>query len=536
MSIPKEPRQLMINIMYLVLTAMLALNVSAEIINAFFMIDRGIAGSNTVLQGSNDLSFKALELNAAQDLARYQPLIDGAEEVRTLSTEFNRYIDELRELLVEKSGGYYPEDHEDHPGQPVGYKNKDVTTRVLVNGYNEGGQEVDPRGPELEERILQAKSRLLEIVNRLKGIPGTTINDETLAELENSITLGISDDWEKARRPVNWAHFTFNHMPLASVFPILRKFQNDMKSSEAAVLNYLVNQVGATTFKVDNFIPISSARKSYIIAGDEYESEITVGASSKSVYENMRIAVNGRQLDVDENGVAMFSERPTSTGIRKYNVSITLTNPTTNEVETYEKEFEYEVGRRSVSVAAEKMNVFYIGVDNPVSVAAAGVSSNDLRVSGSGSGLSLRRTGEGKYVATVSQPGDATISVSGGGLSPTNFAFRVKRIPDPQARLSGSVGGSIGSGEFKAQGGVGAFLDNFDFDATCQVTGFTLVRVPPRQDAIESVNAGPRYTAQSRRLVDLASPGDRYFFDNVRAKCPGDNATRQINSMAFRIQ
>ncbi|MCB0638094.1 MAG: hypothetical protein KDC54_15800, partial [Lewinella sp.] len=359
---------------------------------------------------------------------------------------------------------------------------------------------------------------------------------ETIASLEESITLGISDEWERARRPVSWSHFTFNHMPLASVFPILRKFQNDMKSSEAAVLNYLVNQVGAKTFKVDNFIPISSARKSYVIAGDEYEAEITVGASSRSVYENMRIAVNGRNLDVDENGVAMFSERPTSTGVRKYNVAVTLTNPTTGETETYEKEFEYEVGRRSVSVAADKMNVFYIGVDNPVSVAAAGVSSNELRVSGSGGGLTLSPNGAGKYIAKVTQPGEATVTVSGGGLSPSSFAFRVKRIPDPQARLSDKVGGAIGTGEFKAQGGVGAFLDNFDFDATCQVTGFTLVRVPARQDAIESVNPGPRYNDQSRRLVQAAAPGDRYFFDNVRAKCPGDNATRQINSMAFTIR
>ncbi|MCB0637258.1 MAG: hypothetical protein KDC54_11605, partial [Lewinella sp.] len=117
MSIPKEPRQLMINIMYLVLTAMLALNVSAEIINAFFMIDRGIEGSNNVIQGSNDLAQTALDLNAAQDLERYQPLVDAAKEVRQLSTDFNREIDELRELLVSKSGGYYPEDDEHHPGQ-----------------------------------------------------------------------------------------------------------------------------------------------------------------------------------------------------------------------------------------------------------------------------------------------------------------------------------------------------------------------------------------------------------------------------------
>ncbi|MCB0634200.1 MAG: gliding motility protein GldM [Saprospiraceae bacterium] len=526
MSIPKEPRQLMINLMYLVLTAMLALNVSAEIINAFFMIDRGIEGSNNVIDESNEFTLTALEKNAEQDLSKYRPLVDAAKEVRTLSREFNVYIDSLREQLVAATGGYYPEDHEKYAGRPKGYKNKDVTTRLLGEGAE---------GVELHDNIMTARDQLLAAINRLDGTPGTSINEASLAELEKSITLNISDDWEtKVKKPVSWQHFTFNHMPLASVFPIFRKFQNDMKSSEAAVLNYLVNQVGATTFKVDNFIPISSAPKSYIIAGESYEADITIGASSKSVYDNMIIKVDGKPLKV-EDGIAKFSTGTSGTGVKSYSVDITLTNPTTGEVETYSKKFEYEVGRRSVTVSADKMNVFYIGVENPVSVVAAGVSSNDLRVSGNGGGLQLKGSG-GKYTATVSTPGEAKITVSGGGLKTSTFDFRVKRIPDPQARLSRSAGGEMGNGEFKAQSGVGAFLDNFDFDAKCEIQGYNLVYVPKRQDPVESVNPGARYNDKSQRLVGQAKPGDIYYFENVKARCPGDKAGRPINSMVFKIK
>jgi gliding motility-associated protein GldM len=527
MSIPKEPRQLMINLMYLVLTAMLALNVSAEIINAFFMIDRGIEGSNNVIDESNEFTLTALEKNAEQDLSKYRPLVDAAKEVRTLSREFNVYIDSLRQQMVDATGGYYPEDHEKYGGFPKGYKNKDITTRVLGEG---------PKGEELHSKIMDSRRQLLEVINRLDGTPGTSINESSLAELEQSITLNISDDWEtKVKKPVSWQHFTFNHMPLASVFPIFRKFQNDMKSSEAAVLNFLVNQVGATTFKVDNFIPIASAPKSYIIAGETYESDITIGASSKSVYDNMSIKVNGSSLKV-EDGIAKYTTSTSGTGVKSYKVDITLTNPTTGEVETYSKQFEYEVGRRSVTVSADKMNVFYIGVENPVSVVAAGVSSNDLSVSPSGGGLKLRSAGNGKYIATVDTPGEAKIRVSGGGLTPTNFDFRVKRIPDPQARLSRSAGGEMGNGEFKAQSGVGAFLDNFDFDAKCEIQGYNLVYVPKRQDPVESVNPGARYTDKSNRLVSQAKPGDIYYFENVKARCPGDKAGRPINSMVFKIK
>lgn len=519
---------MMINIMYLVLTAMLALNVSAKIINAFFVIDKGIASTNSVIDASNNFTATSLEAAASQDPSKYQPLVDASKDVRALASEFNKYVDGIREELVKNSGGYYPDTDEHHAGQPKGYKNKDVTTRLLVR---------DGKGEELKEKILSARQNLLDIVNKLKNLPGTAIDDQTIATLGKSITLEISNDWEKEKRPTDWSHFTFNQMPLASVFPLLRKYQNDMKSSEAAVLNFLVGQVGAKSFKVDAFIPISSARKSYIIAGDEYEADITVGASSKSVYENMRITVNGNALDVDENGIGKYTTRTSGTGVQKYKVVVSLTNPTTGETESYDKEFEYEVGRRSVTVSADKMNVFYIGVDNPVSVAAAGVSTNELRVSGSGGGLQLKGGGTGKYIATVSRPGeDAIITVSGGGLTPTKFDFRVKRIPDPVARLSKTSGGEMGSGEFKAQRGVVAILENFDFDAKCEIQGYTLTYVPKREDPIDSVNPNGPYNDKSRRLVERAKPGDIFYFDNVKARCPGDPAGRTINPMVFKIK
>ncbi len=528
MSIPKEPRQLMINLMYLVLTAMLALNVSAEIINAFFLIDRGIENSNEIIDDSNTFGLTALEKNAEQDLERYRPLVEAAKEVQSISMEFDQYIDAIRDTLVNESGGMYPEDDPKHGGHPKGYKNKDVTTRELVDRGV---------GAEIKARIDSTRSELLSIVNDLIGTEGTNITEETVAELEKSISLNTNNDWEtKVKKPVSWEHYTFNQMPLAAVFPIFRKFQNDMKSSEAAIINFLVNQVGASTFKVDQFFPISSARRSYIIAGETYEAEISIGASSRSVNENMVVKVNGQTLPVTD-GVAQYTARPTTTGVKPYRVDITLTNPTTGEVETISKEFEYEVGRRSVTVSADKMNVFYVGVENPISVAAAGVSSNDLRVSASGGGATLKPNGAGKYIVTVSRPNeDARITVSGGGLTPTTFDFRVKGIPDPVAKLGRISSGELGNGEFRAQRGVIAELENFDFDARCTIAGFTLVYAAPRQDVVEVINPGPTFSGQAQAVINQAKPGDTYYFNNVRARCPGDQVTRQINPMIFKIR
>ena len=127
-------------------------------------------------------------------------------------------------------------------------------------------------------------------------------------------------------------------------------------------------------------------------------------ATGESAQTGIDIAVDGRSLPV-QDGVAKYTATPNTTGVKRYKATIKVTNPVTNEENVYENSFEYEVGVRSVSVAADKMNVFYIGVKNPISVSAAGVSSNALQVSGEGSGITLANTAPGKFDVTVKKPG-----------------------------------------------------------------------------------------------------------------------------------
>lgn len=514
MSIPKEPRQLMINIMYLVLTAMLALNVSAEIFNAFKLVDKGLTKSNAVLDAGNapipDIVAKLAKKKP--ELAKYA---DRTNPVRELSKNLCAEIDAIWEELVEKGGGRYPEDAPKYAGDLKGKKNKDVTTRILVDGG---------KGEELKNKIIAAREQFM-----------TFIDEEDQASFAGNVTLEIDDEsWKKSKDKKSWAEYNFKQMPLGAIMPMFTKFKNDAKSTESAVLNYLMGKVGGEDIVLDKFQVVSSPKKTYIIKGDKFETDVFLSASaSASSNTGVSISVNGKSLPV-KDGVAKYSTVGNSTGVQKYSAAITVTNPVTNEKNTYKGNFEYEVGLRSVTVSADKMNVFYIGVENPVTVSAAGVSSNEMKVNATG--VTLKPAGKGKYIATASRPGEAKVTVSGGGLQATNFAFRVKRIPDPVARLSKSSGGSMGNGEFKAQGGVGAFLDNFDFDAKCKIAGYNLTYVAKRQDPVESVNAGARYNAKSKRLVDRAKPGDIYYFDNVKAKCPGDPAGRKINSMVFKIQ
>ncbi len=544
MSIPKEPRQLMINIMYLVLTALLALNVSAEIFNAFEMVDEGLISANKSLDASNDALPAAIELGAKKKkyLETYAERVSG---VTALSDEANAYIDDIVNRLIDESGTPdgkvddldYVFVGDNNKKELKGKKNYDGTTRLMVDGG---------LGKELKDKMLEYRTKFAAFadeteMNPLEPTFGEPVNDKE--ELERAIPINIDEEaWQASpNKKKGWSDFTFGHMPLGATMPIFSKFKNDIKASEAAVLNYLANKVGTTTDVVmEKFTVVSAPKKSYIIKGEQFETDVFLSASAgKQSKTGIAISVNNSTLRADEDGVAKFTQTANSVGIKKYNASITVTNPSTGESDTYRKEFEYEVGERSVAISASKMNVFYIGVDNPVEISAAGVASNQVNVSMTGGDGTIKKNSDGTYTVNVKKPtkkdNDASVNVSAPGMTASK-AFRVKRIPDPIPKLSKSRGGVMSPGEFKAQPGVLPVLENFDFNTKCTIKGYRLVRVAPRSDAEVRPNAGGKYVPNAKALIAKAKPGDRYFFEDIKCQCPGDAGPRDLGGMNFIIR
>jgi gliding motility-associated protein GldM len=513
MSIPKEPRQLMINLMYLVLTALLALNVSAEIFNAFKLVDDGINRSSGVLDDANEVKPDRIA-TLAQKSPEYAEYADRAKQARVLSKEFVDYVREIKQYMVDQSGGW-----DEKYNQPKGYKDKDITTRYLVGkdpAANAG------KGGELEAKIAEYANKFLALVDSADR-----------ANFTGNIALRIDSTYTTSKDKKNWAHYNFFQMPLLSVMPILSKIENDAKSTEAAVLNYLLDKTGGEDIVFDNFILVSSPTKSYVISGETYETEISLSASSKNP-EGLSISVNGSNQPL-KDGVVKYTAKTSDTGVKEYAVRATITNPVTKEVTTVQRTFSYEVGRRSASIQLEKMNVFYIGVENPISVSAAGVSSNQLKVSNSGN-IKLAANGPGKYTVTASSTGPASITLSAEGLAPMTFEYRVKPIPTPVAKLGRLAGGSMTVGEFKVQPGLIPVLEGFDFDAKCNIEGFRVIRQPKRDDPRIANNSGGGFGGEVQRLINEATPGDAFYFTDVKGKCPGDAASRALNTLVFTIR
>jgi len=243
MSIPKEPRQLMINLMYLVLTAMLALNVSAEVMNAFFTLDKGNKASINTVETQLDQTVQGLKsLLEDESKAKFKPIEPAVDDVRSAVADFNTYVDQLRDLLIDTGGNKNGEVDEgdyimDHGKEvPKGKKNKDITTRLLVD---------EGQGEELKAKILETRERLISSYTTLLEEHGTDLDlneaevEQRISTIGDNIPFNIDDEtWQETDKK-SWADFKFRQMPLAAVLPLLSQMQSDAKSSEASLVNQM---------------------------------------------------------------------------------------------------------------------------------------------------------------------------------------------------------------------------------------------------------------------------------------------------------
>jgi gliding motility-associated protein GldM len=545
----------MINIMYLVLMALLALNVSAEVMNAFQTLDEGNQNSIATVNDQIDETQESLkDLLEDESKEKFRVLMPAIDQIRAEVQSFESYVTGIRDTLIDASGNNNgevdPDDFEEKYGvtSPRGKKNKDVPTRLLVQGPN--GQ-VAPnigKGEELKQRIIDTRQRLVDIYTTLLQDYGTErfdLNESEVASriqnIEENMPFSVDENIHETSnsKKVSWADYKFGHMPVAAVLPLLSQIRSDLKVSESNLVNDIVQLAGGKQIVFDRFFPVFQADKSYVIGGERLNATVSVGSYSSSLQpENIELRVNGQRLDIKDDGTADFSITASGQpGPRTIKTYVKVTNPLTGDVVEEDGEFTYEIGTRSVAVSADKMNVFYMGVDNPLTVAAAGVPSSSVRVrfgdaiQGSGSGNSytvkgVRPTGNGTTDVTVTADGEVL----------GTFPFRVKPIPDPVPTMGGEQGGDIANSTFRAQRGVFAELRNFDFDARCNITGFQILYVPAREDALLATNAGGSFSGQAAALVGRARPGDNYTFKNIKAKCPGDAAQRDLGTMAFTIK
>ena len=505
MALPKEPRQKMINMMYLVLTALLALNVSAEILNAFKTVNKTLDNANNVLVGNNNAIYSSFAEKIADPKTKakaeiWKPKADQAKQLAQVA--YDR-IDALKQRIKKEAG--FKEGSKDSTSYEA---NLDAPTRVMDN---------QGEGPKLHAELTKLKQDLLNIDPEIKK------------EFENKLPIDLSTPpSQTGNKNTSWTTNYFHMTPAIAAITILNKFQNDIKNSENQIVSFCHNKIGEVAVRFDKYGFVGGLSSSYLMPGEKLKVYAALGATSSGAAPE--ISINGRPVAANADGIAE-TEFPVS-GSGTVNVVIKYKDQDGID-RTITKPLEYTVGQPSgVAVSADKMNVLYIGVDNPLTI-TAGVGSE--RVNATFSGGTISRVSGAKWVAKPKTPGEHNINVVVEGKS-TPVRYRVKYLPDPAAFVANKRGGPIPAGDLKAQGGLIARLLDSDFEASFRVVSYNVGAVGGKYPVYQtSPNNGNRWSGGAATIINNATPGTSIFFDNIKVVGP-DGRTRDLPQMSFNLK
>jgi gliding motility-associated protein GldM len=312
---------------------------------------------------------------------------------------------------------------------------------------------------------------------------------------------------------------------------ILRKFQNDVKTSENKVVSHIHEQVGKVEVIFDAFEAIVGQNSKYLMPGQELEISAGLGAFSKTKVPD--IYIGGAKVATNEKGMAIYKTAAGSIGNHTIPVKVSFLDQNGKQQErTFN--VEYTVGQSNASIALDKMNVLYIGVDNPVTIAASGGGAD--KVNATINNGSISRAGNGKWIARVNSVDDNTIiTVTVDGKVAGSSQFRVRNIPTPQAYVGGMPSGTGTSAAALAnQAGIGAGIKDFPFELTYNVVEYTVVGLNEDGDVVKASGNSAAFTPQARKLISMAKPGDIISISPIYATGP-DGVRRKLPALLYNI-
>ena len=510
MSLPREPRQKMINMMYLVLTALLALNVSSEILNAFKTVNKSLENTNTTVNKSTETILASLlqKSNEPATATRAQVWLPHARNVSKNATEVFSYIQGLKDQIIREAGGD-PRD----PEKKFKEENLDIATRIMV----EKGA-----GKKLLEMLAQYKQKVLGEHRLIDSV------------FKNSLPINLDKPASRNKAGKTWEGAYFHMVPTVAALTILSKFQNDIKTSENTVVAYCHEQVGKVEVRFDTYAAIVVQNSNYLMPGQELEITAGVGAFSKAATPT--ITIGGQLYPIGPEGSASAKLPAGAIGIRSVPVRITYTDQEGKQ-QTIEKNVEYKVGMANASIALDEMNVLYIGYDNKVTIAASGGGDDKVQAIISGGSGSLEKVGSGKYIAKVrSVTDDCKITVSVEGKVAGVSQFRVRTIPTPVATVGGVASNeNMTAGQFRAQTGVGAYIKDFPLNLKYSVTSFTLAADNVEGDIEEAACTGYQWSPKALNMIKNLQPGRTVSIENIRATGP-DGRNQKLPGLTYYIK
>ncbi len=571
----ETPRQKMIGMMYLVLTALLALNISKEVLNGFVKVENSLQATQRTLKGKVNETFATMEVKYDQNKEKVGPFMDEAREVRERSDNLVNYITQLKGRCMATSEGKYNDAVENDFVNFIGKDENDMDTTINLSviGKKDEYQELtafmvgsEPQNPKYDENNPWSATALrknLELYrDYLKGVKLVDSKGQT-RELPEYIKVQLDerftfDNEIEDGKEVLWEAANFFDVPLAAVMPLMSKMIVDVQDAQEDVLSWLLSGIEAKSYKFTDLMPLVVPESNYILRGDSFRADVLLAAydatnapdifvegdkwdgrdSSMLEYEGME----GLNIGTDGMGKLRISTRGMSLGDMNFKGLIRYQGPDGN-IEPYSFYTPtITVAEPALVVSPTKMNVFYRGVENPVEVSVPGVAQDKINVRIDG-GHSIKKQPGGSYVVEPSSNSsvrEANITVSaelpdGSTKSLPAKNFRVKRIPDPVAFWTGKkpTDKGITKAEILSFAPVAARMEGFDFDVKVRVRSFTL-RIAKDGSFSDLPSGNNRLTPDQREALKRVRRGNIIYLEDILVSMP-DGTERDLPPMKLKI-
>jgi gliding motility-associated protein GldM len=509
-SLKETPRQKMMGILYLVLLGIAATTVTDHVLDAFRNLTVSLETSTRNVQTTVDNTFASFEATKLKnEPERAKPVWERAQQVKKYASDLDAYINETKQVLITEGRGI-----DEESGDVKARADIDISPRIMVR---------KGRAAELKKRIEDTRNKIL-----------STLDAKDQEGLK--LALNAQDPpQKKIGGKQTWEDDNFGDgIPLTAAITALTKIQADLRNTESDVVKKILGEADKAVINLDRFEAVAVAPSSYILVGQQYQASVFLTASDSKT--NPEIIVGGQRLNIVD-GKGLYTAAATSEGEKKWGGTIRI-KQTDGTVKEYTlKDQTYTVAKPSATVSPDKMLVFYIGVDNPVSVSAPGFAKDKIRV-GISSG-EIKGSG-GNYIVNVKTRGEVNVTVSGtmeGGktvaLGVTKF--RVKPIPPPHVKFANKGGGRLSVAAMKSQNRIFAILEDFDFDAKFTINHFTMFLNKPRADIMKFESNSNQFTPEMQAAMNGLVPGSRITFDFVFATGP-DGLKRSLDPIIFTAE
>ena len=499
---PVSPRQKMINLMYVVLMAMLALNVSNEVLNGFSIVEESLNRTTGNSIKENLSIYEDFEAQMKANPNKTKEWYDKAQQVKQMSDSLYNLAADLKLAIVQEADG--------KDGDVKNIRNKEdqepANHVMLAPGTG--------RGQFLYDAINAFRERMLKMVTdeKQRQIIASNLTTEIP---KNAHTMGK-----------NWQEYMFESMPAADAVTLLSKLQSDVRYAEGEVLHTLVQNIDVKDIRVNALEAFVIPNSQTIVRGDKFSAHIVMAAVDTTQVPD--IYIGNQKVTLRDN---LYERICGATGDFTLAGHIETVNGSGDKIR---RDFsqKYTVVDPSATVSADLMNVLYVGYNNPLSVSVPGVPLS--KISASMSGGTLQPVGPGKYIARPSQVGqNVTITVTstntGRAQQMGQFTFRARKLPDPTAYIivkdeQGNNdrfrGGNMSKPELMSTDGIGAAIDDGILDIGFKVVSFKVVFYDNLGNAVPIASDGSHFSARQKETFRKLTRNRRFYISEVVAVGP----------------